>query len=50
MFSVFCTFVAAEVLLGPSNIQAVSSSGGELAVEYQCSCGEKGTWRPGRAS
>ena len=48
MFSVFCTVVAAEVLLGPSNIQAILSSGGELAMEYQCSCGERGVWRAGR--
>ena len=48
MFSVFCTAVAAEVLLGPSHIEAVLSSGGELAMEYRCSCGERGLWRRGK--
>lgn len=48
MFSVFCTVVAAEVLLGPSNIEGVLSSAGELAMEYRCSCGERGVWRAGR--
>jgi hypothetical protein len=48
MFSVFCTVVAAEVLLGPSNIEGLLSSGGELAMEYRCACGERGVWRAGR--
>ena len=50
MFSVFCTVVAAEVLLGPSNIHGLLSSGGELAMEYQCSCGERGCGGPGGGS
>jgi hypothetical protein len=49
MFSVFCTVVAAEVLLGPSNIEALLSSGGELAMQYRCSCGERGVWKAGRS-
>ncbi len=49
MFSVFCTVVAAEVLLGPSNIEGLLSSGGELAMEYRCSCGERGVWKAGRS-
>ena len=48
MFTVFCSVVAGEVLLGPSNIEALLSSGGELAVQYRCSCGERGVWRAGR--
>ena len=49
MFTVFCSVVAAEVLLGPANIDGVLSSGGELAMEYRCSCGaERGVWRAGR--
>ena len=48
MFSVYCTAVAAEVLLGPTSIEAVLSSGGELAMEYRCSCGERGVWQRGR--
>jgi len=48
MFSVFCTAVAAEVLLGPTNIEGVLSSGGELAMAYRCSCGERGLWKRGR--
>ena len=47
MFSVYCTAVAAEVLLGPTSIEAVLSSGGELAMEYRCSCGERGFWKRG---
>ena len=50
MFSVFCATVAAEVLLGPSHIEAVVSSGGELAMEYRCTCGERGTWKRGRGA
>jgi hypothetical protein len=45
---VFCTVVAAEVLLGPSNIEGLLSSGGELAMEYRCACGERGVWKAGR--
>ena len=48
VFSVYCATVAAEVLLGPTNIEAVLSSGGELAVEYRCSCGERGSWKRGK--
>lgn len=48
MFSVYCATVASEVLLGPTNIEAVLSSGGELAMEYRCSCGERGIWKRGR--
>lgn len=44
MFTVYCTVVAAEVLLGPANIDALLSVGGELAMDYRCSCGEKGRW------
>lgn len=50
MFSVYCASVAAEVLLGPGNIEAVLSSGGELAMEYRCSCGERGIWRQGKGA
>lgn len=48
MFTVFCSVVAAEVLLSPANIEGLLSSGGELAMEYRCSCGERGLWRAGR--
>ncbi len=48
MFTVFCTAVAAEVLLDPSHIEGLLSSAGELAMEYRCSCGERGLWRSGR--
>lgn len=48
MFSVYCTVVAAEVLLGPANVDTLLSVGGELAMEYRCSCGERGLWKDGR--
>ena len=49
MFTVYCTTVAAEVLLGPTNIESLLSAGaGELAMEYRCSCGERGLWRRGK--
>jgi hypothetical protein len=48
MFSVYCTAVAAEVLLGPANVETLLSVGGELAMEYRCSCGERGVWKAGR--
>lgn len=48
MFTVYCTVVAAEVLLGPANIESVLGLGGELAMEYRCSCGERGLWRRGK--
>ena len=48
MFSVFCSVVAAEVLLDPSHIEALLSSGGEVAMEYRCTCGERGIWQGGR--
>ena len=45
MFTAYCTVVAAEVLLGPTNIESLLSVGGDLAMEYRCSCGERGLWR-----
>ena len=48
MFSVFCSVVAAEVLLDPSHIEGLLSSAGEIAMEYRCSCGERGVWKGGR--
>ena len=48
MFQVSCTTVAAEVLLGPASIESLLSVGGELAMEYRCSCGERGLWRRGK--
>ena len=44
----FCSVVAGDVLLGPTSIEALLSSGGELVAEYRCSCGERGVWRAGR--
>ncbi len=48
MFTVYCTAVAAEVLLSPANIESLLSVGGEMTMEYRCSCGERGRWRRGR--
>ncbi|MFN2504066.1 MAG: hypothetical protein ABR540_07530 [Acidimicrobiales bacterium] len=48
MFSVYCTVVAAEVLLDTSHIQALLGTGGDLAMEYRCPCGERGLWKSGR--
>ena len=47
MFTVYCTAVAAEVLLGPTNVETLLSVGGERAMEYRCSGGERGLWRRG---
>ncbi len=50
MFSAFCTAVAAEVLLDTSVIEDLVSVGGRLAIEYRCSCGERGQWQDGRGA
>ena len=47
MFSVFCSQVQAEVLLGPASIEALVNEVGGVAIAYRCSCGERGVWRPG---
>jgi hypothetical protein len=48
MFTVYCTAVAAEVLLGPASIESLLSVGGEMTMDYRCSCGERGRWRRGK--
>ena len=47
MFSVFCSQVQAEVLLGPANIEALVNEVSGVAIAYRCSCGDWGVWRPG---
>jgi hypothetical protein len=51
MFSVYCTAVRAEVLLDSSSIvELVNGGSGSLAIEYRCSCGERGLWQNGRGA
>jgi hypothetical protein len=50
MFAVYCPRHHAQVLLSPSDIEAIVNAPSALELHWRCSCGEAGVERIERAS
>jgi hypothetical protein len=47
MFSVYCSWHGADVLLGPNDIDAMFKDGNAFFVRWHCTCGNTGVDRVG---
>lgn len=49
MFTVHCAQHGSRVLIFSSGVERVRNTEQGIEVDYRCTCGERGTWRTGRA-
>ena len=50
MFTVHCARHESRVLIFSSGVERIRNTDQGIEVDYRCTCGQRGTWRTGRAA